>query len=86
MTFIVSYCDFCLHIGDGFSWLIIKDFLVFVVIKKVIMHSIAILGFFALVIVFFFTGRNDFGLKPTSQKIISSEQNNIDEEIPLEEV
>ena len=38
------------------------------------MHSIAILGFFSLVIVFFFTGRNDFGLKPTSQKIISSKQ------------
>ena len=49
------------------------------------MHSIAILGFFVLVIVFFFTGRNDFGLKPTSQKILS-EQNNIDEEIKLEEV
>ena len=50
------------------------------------MHSIAILGFFSLVIVFFFTGRNDFGLKPTAQKIISNEQNNIDEEIKLEEV
>ena len=37
-------------------------------------RSIAILGFFVLVIVFFFTGRNDFGLRPTSQKIISSEQ------------
>ena len=49
------------------------------------MHSIAILGFFSLVIVFFFTGRNDFGLKPTA-KIISNEQNNIDEEIKLEEV
>ena len=50
------------------------------------MHSIAILGFFSLVVVFFFTGRNDFGLKPSSQKIISNEQNNIDEEINLEEV
>ena len=50
------------------------------------MHSIAILGFFALVIFFFFTGRNDFGLKPTSQKIISRTENNIDEEIKLEEV
>ena len=58
----------------------------FVVIKKLFMHSIAILGFFVLVIVFFFTGRNDFGLKPTSQKIISSEQNNIDQEIQFEEV
>ena len=50
------------------------------------MHSIAILGFFSLVIVFFFTGRNDFGLKPTAQKIISNEQNNLDDEINLEEV
>ena len=50
------------------------------------MHSIAILGFFALIIVFFFAGRNDFGLKPTSQKIVSSEQNNTDEKIKLEEV
>jgi len=50
------------------------------------MHSIAILGFFVLVIVFFFTGRNDFGLRPTSQQIISGEENNIDEEIKLEEV
>ncbi len=50
------------------------------------MHSIAILGFFAIVVVFFFTGKDDFGLKPTSQKIISSEQNNVDEEIKLEEV
>ena len=49
------------------------------------MHSIAILGFFSLVIVFFFAGRNDFGLKPTAQKIISNEQNNIDKEIKLEE-
>tara|TARA_B100000900_G_C20286889_1_gene596462 strand:- start:519 stop:650 length:132 start_codon:yes stop_codon:yes gene_type:complete len=32
------------------------------------MHTIAILGFFSLVVVFFFTGRNDFGLKPTPKK------------------
>ncbi len=50
------------------------------------MHSIAILGFFAIVVVFFFTGRDDFGLKPTSKKIVPNEQNNIDEEIKLEEV
>ena len=50
------------------------------------MHSIAILGFFTLIVLFFFTGRNDFGLKPTSQKIISDEQNNGDEDIQLEEV
>ena len=49
------------------------------------MHSIAILGFFAIVVVFFFTGRDDFGLKPTSKKIITNEQN-IDEEIKLEEI
>ena len=54
--------------------------------QKIFMHSIAILGFFSLVIVFFFTGRNDFGLKPTAQKIISNQQNNIDQEIKLEEV
>ena len=29
------------------------------------MPTVAILGFFSLVVVFFFTGRNDFGLKPT---------------------
>ena len=50
------------------------------------MHSIAILGFFTLIVVFFFTGRNDFGLKPTSQKVISDEQNNIDEDVKLEEL
>ena len=50
------------------------------------MHSIAILGFFAIVVVFFFAGRDDFGLKPTSKKMVSNEQNNIDEEIKLEEV
>ena len=32
------------------------------------MSSIAILGFFILIIVFFYLGRNDFGLKPTSAK------------------
>ena len=50
------------------------------------MHSIAILGFFAIVVVFFFKGRDDFGLKPTSKKMVSNKQNNIDEEIKLEEV
>ena len=50
------------------------------------MHSIAILGFFVLIVVFFFTGRNDFGLKPTSHKVISGEKNNIDEDVKLEEV
>tara|TARA_B100000963_G_scaffold262691_1_gene230809 strand:- start:2394 stop:2522 length:129 start_codon:yes stop_codon:yes gene_type:complete len=29
------------------------------------MHTVAILGFFSIVVIFFFTGRNDFGLKPT---------------------
>mgnify|MGYP001272307567 CR=1 FL=1 len=32
------------------------------------MHTVAILGFFTLVVVFFFTGRNDFGLKPTPRE------------------
>lgn len=50
------------------------------------MHSIAILGFFSIVVVFFFLGRDDFGLKPSTQKMIKSDQNNIEEEIKLEEV
>ncbi len=50
------------------------------------MHSIAILGFFSIVVVFFFLGRDDFGLKPSTQKMITSDQNNIEEEIKLEEV
>ena len=37
------------------------------------MHSVAILGFFSLVVLFFFTGRNDFGLKPTPQKNVSDQ-------------
>ena len=32
------------------------------------MQTVAILGFFSLVVVFFFTGKNDFGLKPTPRK------------------
>ena len=32
------------------------------------MHTVAILGFFSIVVAFFFTGRNDFGLKPTPRK------------------
>jgi len=50
------------------------------------MHSIAILGFFALVIFFFFTGRNDFGLKPTPQKNISKREEINDEDFKLEEL
>ena len=50
------------------------------------MHSIAILGFFSLVIVFFFTGRNDFGLKPTPQKNISKREEINDEDLKLEEL
>tara|TARA_B100000575_G_C22475533_1_gene315932 strand:- start:253 stop:411 length:159 start_codon:yes stop_codon:yes gene_type:complete len=50
------------------------------------MHSIAILGFFSIVVAFFFLGRDDFGLKPSTQKMITSDQNNIEEEIKLEEV
>tara|TARA_B100001287_G_scaffold226809_1_gene196616 strand:+ start:196 stop:399 length:204 start_codon:yes stop_codon:yes gene_type:complete len=63
-----------------------KTLLEFVLLKKLFMHSIAILGFFVLIVVFFFAGRNDFGLKPTSQKVISGEKNNIDEDIKLEDV
>jgi len=32
------------------------------------METIAIFSFFLLVITFFFRGKNDFGLKPTSRK------------------
>ena len=32
------------------------------------MTTIAILGFFALILVFFYLGRDDFGLKPTAFK------------------
>ena len=32
------------------------------------MHTIAIFAFFSLVVAFFFTGRNDFGLKPSPRK------------------
>ena len=50
------------------------------------MHSIAILGFFALVLVFFFTGKGDFGLKPTSSKKLSIETNATEENINLEKI
>ena len=43
------------------------------------MHTVAILGFFSLVVVFFFTGRNDFGLKPTPKKIDSETLNKVSE-------
>jgi len=32
------------------------------------MTTVAILGFFALILVFFYLGRNDFGLKPSAMK------------------
>tara|TARA_B100000212_G_C27271860_1_gene489139 strand:+ start:403 stop:561 length:159 start_codon:yes stop_codon:yes gene_type:complete len=50
------------------------------------MHSIAILGFFTFVIFFFFTGRNDFGLKPTSKKIISHKDDNVSDELKLDKL
>ena len=49
------------------------------------MHNIAIFGFFSIVILFFFVGRNDFGLKPTPKKSVASETIALDEEIKLEE-
>ena len=49
------------------------------------MYSIAILGFFSLVVFFFFTGRNDFGLKPTPKNNISDKNEIIDEKMKLEE-
>ena len=50
------------------------------------MHSIAILGFFSIVVFFFFTGRNDFGLKPTSQKNISKREDSNDEDLKMGEL
>jgi len=43
------------------------------------MHTVAILGFFSFVVVFFFTGRNDFGLKPTPRKNVSEDFNKVSE-------
>ena len=40
------------------------------------MTTIAILGFFALILVFFYLGRNDFGLKPSSVKSEIKEEDN----------
>ena len=55
------------------------------------MHSIAILGFFTLVVLFFFTGRKDFGLKPTSKENnsipnTSNISNEVKDEIKLEKI
>ena len=49
------------------------------------MHNIAILGFFSIVILFFFTGRDDFGLKPTPRKFVATESN-VEDELNLEEL
>ena len=38
------------------------------------MTTVAILGFFALILVFFYLGRNDFGLKPTAMKVEMKEE------------
>tara|TARA_B100000212_G_C27301279_1_gene501618 strand:+ start:260 stop:391 length:132 start_codon:yes stop_codon:yes gene_type:complete len=43
------------------------------------MHTVAILGFFSLVVVFFFTGRNDFGLKPTPRNRENEKLNQVSE-------
>ena len=37
------------------------------------MTTVAILGFFALILVFFYLGRNDFGLKPSAMKFETKE-------------
>tara|TARA_Y100001933_G_scaffold45142_1_gene42986 strand:+ start:456 stop:614 length:159 start_codon:yes stop_codon:yes gene_type:complete len=50
------------------------------------MYSIAILGFFSLVIFFFFTGRNDFGLKPTPKKNIHLTDDMSEEAMKLTEL
>ena len=38
------------------------------------MTTIAILGFFSLILVFFYLGRNDFGLKPS---VIATDRNSM---------
>tara|TARA_Y100000589_G_C27107237_1_gene610646 strand:- start:360 stop:518 length:159 start_codon:yes stop_codon:yes gene_type:complete len=50
------------------------------------MYSIAILGFFTLVIFFFFTGRNDFGLKPTTKKNVSQKEDIFEDELKLDKL
>jgi len=49
------------------------------------MHSIAILGFFSLVVVFFFSGKNDFGLKPTPKKTMDLSDNVVSSSEVLQE-
>ena len=49
------------------------------------MTIIAILGFFILILVFFYLGRNDFGLKPTSAKE-TIEKLETSKKIELEEI
>tara|TARA_Y100000589_G_scaffold317441_1_gene343553 strand:+ start:3095 stop:3268 length:174 start_codon:yes stop_codon:yes gene_type:complete len=49
------------------------------------MHSIAILGFFSLVVVFFFSGKNDFGLKPTPKKNMDLSDNVVSSSEVLQE-
>ena len=44
------------------------------------MFTISILGFFSLVLLFFFSGKNDFGIKPSSSKVKQDIQNNPNEE------
>ncbi len=43
------------------------------------MQTVAILSFFSLVVAFFFTGRNDFGLRPTTIKDNSESLNKLNE-------
>ena len=50
------------------------------------MHSVAIIGFFSLVLVFFFIGRDDFGLKPTPKKVNLKESDAFEDEKKLEEI
>ena len=50
------------------------------------MQTIAILGFFSLVVSFFFIGREDFGLKPDSKNISNNKNMKVEEELQLEEV
>ena len=59
-------------------------------ISFLIMTTIAIIGFFILILVFFYLGKDDFGLKPTLKdnqtkdnqiKVVDEVKDNLPEEI-----
>jgi len=48
------------------------------------MTTIAIIGFFILILVFFYLGKDDFGLKPTLKnnpiKVVDTDKNSVTED------